>query len=69
MTELGNEAGSVRAVKAFESLSLDRKSINCQVAWSFTAQVFCSEIRDFCHFEDIILSVGVSVSDPPKMFI
>ena len=30
---------------------------------------FLSEIRDFCHFEDIILSVGVPVSDPLKMFV
>jgi hypothetical protein len=30
----------------------------------FYSSVFCSEIGDFCHFEDIILSVGVSVSDP-----
>jgi hypothetical protein len=58
----------VRAVKAFKNLSLDRTSVNCQVGWSFTAEIFCSEIRDFCHFEDIILSVGVPVSDP-KMFV
>jgi len=29
----------------------------------FYSSVFCSEIRDFCHFEDIILSVGVPVSE------
>jgi len=28
---------------------------------------FCSEIRGFCHFEDIILSVGVPVSDPQNV--
>jgi len=35
----------------------------------YSSVFFCSEIRDFCHFEDIILSVGVPVSDPPKMFV
>jgi hypothetical protein len=64
--QLGNTAGSVRAVKAFKSLSLDRTSINCQVGWSFTAWFF-SEIRDFCHFEDMILSVGVPMSDPQNV--
>ena len=34
----------------------------------FYSSEFCNEIPDFCHFEDIILSVGVSVSDP-KMFV
>jgi hypothetical protein len=32
----------------------------------FYSSVFCSEIQDFYHFEDIIFSVGVPVSDPPK---
>jgi hypothetical protein len=32
----------------------------------FYRSVFFSEIQGFCHFEDIILSVGVPVSDPPK---
>jgi len=55
----------VRAVKAFKTLSLDRTS-NCQSGWSFRARVF-SEIRDFYHFEDVILSVGVPVSDPQNV--
>ena len=33
----------------------------------FYSSVFCSEIRDFCHFEAIILSVGVPVSDPQNV--
>jgi hypothetical protein len=33
----------------------------------FYSSGFCSEIRDFCHFEDIILSVGVPVSDPKNV--
>jgi hypothetical protein len=33
----------------------------------FYSSVFCSEIRDFYHFEDIILSVGVPVSDPQNV--
>ena len=33
---------------------------------SFTARFFLSEIPDFCHFENIIHSVEVSVSDPQK---
>jgi len=33
----------------------------------FYSSVFCSEIRDFCHFEDIILSVGVPVRDPQNV--
>ena len=32
----------------------------------FYSSGFCSEIRDFCHLEDIILSVGVPVSDPSQ---
>jgi len=62
----------VGAVKVFKSLNLDRTSINCQVGSRFTARLFLSEIRDFCHLEDIIHSVGVPVSDTPpqkKMFI
>jgi len=57
----------VRAVKAFKSSSLDRTSINCQVGGVLQLR-FCSKIREFCHFEDIILSVGVPVGDP-KMFV
>jgi len=30
---------------------------------------FLSEIQDFCHFEDIIVSVGVSVSDPSNVHL
>jgi hypothetical protein len=33
----------------------------------FCSSIFCSEIRDFCHFEDTILSVGVPVSDPQNV--
>jgi len=33
----------------------------------YTSGFFCSEIRDFCHVEDIILSVGVPVSDPQNV--
>jgi hypothetical protein len=29
----------------------------------FYSLVFCSEIREFCHFEDIILSVEVPLSE------
>jgi hypothetical protein len=32
----------------------------------FRVQVFLGEIRGYCHFEDIIHSVGVSVSHPKK---
>jgi hypothetical protein len=33
----------------------------------FYNSIFCSEIRDFCYFEDIILSAGVPVSDPQNV--
>jgi hypothetical protein len=34
------------------------------LSWlEFNSVVFCSGIQNFCHFEDIILSVGVPVSD------
>ena len=63
----GNTSGGVRAVKAFRSLSLDRTSVNCQVVGVLQLGFFfLSEIRDLCHFEDIIHSVGVPVSDPQK---
>ena len=62
----GNTAGGVRALKAFKSLSLDSTSINCQVVGVLQLGCFLSEIRDFCHFEDIIHSVGVPLSDPQK---
>ena len=32
----------------------------------FYISVFLIEIRDFFHFEDLIHSVGVPVSDPPE---
>jgi hypothetical protein len=58
----------VRAIRAFKRLSPDLISINCQVGRILTARVFvlCNEIWDFCHIEDIILSVGVRMSDPPQ---
>ena len=61
----GNTTGGSRAFKAFKSLGLDRTSSNCQVVKEFYSSVFLSEIRDFCHFQDIIHSVGVPVRDPP----
>jgi len=33
----------------------------------FYSSGFCSEIREFHHVEDIILSVGVPVSDPQNV--
>jgi len=41
--------------------TLRKKGVSC---WNFRARFFLSEIRDFCHFEDIIHSAGVPVSDP-----
>jgi len=40
MTELGNTAGSVRALKAFKTLSLGRTSISFQVGRSFAGRFF-----------------------------
>jgi hypothetical protein len=62
MTHVGNTTGGVRAVKAFKILSLDRTSINCQVGRRFKGTIF-SEIRDFSHFDYVIHSVGLPVSD------
>jgi hypothetical protein len=40
------------------------QSIGQLSSWlEFYSLIFCSEIQDFCHFEDIILKVGVPVSD------
>ena len=61
-----NTAVGVRAVNAFKSLSLDNRSINSQVVGVLKLSFFLGDIRDFCHFEDIIHSVGVSVSDSQK---
>jgi len=52
------------AVKAFESLSLERTS-TVKLVGVLQLGVL-SETRDFVTFEDIIRSVGVPVNDPPK---
>jgi len=55
--------------KTFGSLSMDSTSINYQVVGVSQLSFFfvlLSEIGDFCHVEDRIRLMEVSVSDPQK---
>jgi hypothetical protein len=58
----------VRDIKAFKSLSPDGTSINCQVGRSLTARfLFCAtKSETFVTLQDIILSVEIPASEPPK---
>jgi hypothetical protein len=54
--------------KGIQKLELGQNISQLSRWLEFYSSIFCCEIRDVCHFEDIILSVGVPVSDP-KMFV
>jgi hypothetical protein len=53
--------------KGIQKLELGQNIRQLSSWLEFYSSVFCTEIRDFCHFEDIILSVGVPVSDPQNV--
>jgi hypothetical protein len=44
------------------------QSISQLSSWlEFRSSIFCSEFRDFYHFGNIIISVGVPVSNPQNV--